>query len=401
MSILFSQRSWGGLKAENYIPGRGFKANGVAAVTAETALRSSAVWACLRLRADLISTMPLDAFRRLPNGTMVEVTKPPVLITPGGEKVHVTEWLYSSQFDLDRHGNNFGLITARDGAGNPARIELVPVSDVTVRGHGSEITEFKVSQKTYDPQLVWHEKQFTVPGLALGLSPVAYAAWSVGGYLSAQQFALDWFAAEGHPAGTLRNTLEKQISPEVAEGAKARFKAATANRDVFVTGSAWEYTPATADASSVAFLEQMKYGVTDVCRFFGVPADMIDAEGSSTSITYANVTQRNLQFLVMNLGPAIIRREVALSTLLPRPRFAKFATDAILRMDPSTVVDSLKTEIEARILAPSEARELRNRAPFTDEQLSEFDRLFPPKPGSGMAPAGSQPLPFENPGGTP
>jgi hypothetical protein len=79
--------------------------SGSVAVNNETALRHSAVWACLRLRANLISTMPVDAFRRAA-GVQIEVTKPPVLVIPGGERVGIMEWLYSTQFDLDRahHG---------------------------------------------------------------------------------------------------------------------------------------------------------------------------------------------------------------------------------------------------------------------------------------------------------
>ena len=385
MSLLFRTQQRASL-AESGVPDRRGYSHGAVEVNNSSALRSSAVWACLRLRADLISTMPLDAYRRLPDKTQVEVTKPPVLVTPGGEKVHVTEWVYSSQFDLDRAGNTVGLITALDGQGLPSRIDLQSISDVKVRGKGSEIIEWKIGGKTYQPREVWHERQFTVPGLPLGLSPIAYAAWSIGSYLSAQQFALNWFANDVAPVGTLKHASEEEISPKVADTMKERFKVAVSNRDVFVTGSEWEYTPALGDASAAAFLEQMQYGITDVTRFFGVPADMIDAGASGSSITYANITQRNLQLLIMNLGPAIVRREAALSNLLPKPRFVKFNTDAILRMDPAAVVESLKTEIEARILAPSEARELRNRQPFTDAQIAEFDRLFANRASTAPAP---------------
>ena len=120
----------------------------------------------------------------------------------------------------------------------------------------------------------------------------------------------------------------------------------------------------------------MKYGVTDIARFLGVPGDMIDAEGSSGSITYANITQRNLQLLIMNLGPAIIRREAALSNLLAAPRYVKLNTDAVLRMDPVARGTEIRARVAGRTLAPSEARELDNLPPFTDEQIAEFDRLF-------------------------
>lgn len=377
MSLLFGRRAL--TTAADLIPNRyGANGTGSVVVTSDSALRSSAVWACLRLRADLISTMPLDAYRRR-EGVQIEVAKPPVLVTPGGESVPITEWLYSSQFDLDRSGNVVGPITERDGMGLPRRIDLVPLSDVYARGKGAEIIEWRIGKRIYQPSEVWHEKQFTIPGMPLGLSPVSYAAWSIGGYLSAQQFALDWFANDVAPTGTLKNTETSEISAKVAQVMKDRFKASVSGRDVFVTGAEWEYTPAAADASQAAFLEQMKYGVTDVTRFFGVPADMIDAEGSSSSITYANVTQRNLQLLVMNLGPAIIRREVALSRLLPQPRYVKFATDAILRMDPTARTEAILSRVAGRTLAPSEARELDNLPPFTAEQEAEFARLFPAK----------------------
>lgn len=111
---------------------------------------------------------------------------------------------------------------------------------------------------------------------------------------------------------------------------------------------------------------------------------MIDAEVSTGSITYANVTQRNLQLLIMNIGPAVVRREKALSRLTPKPQFVKLNSDALLRMDPKAISEKLKLEIDARITTPSEARGLMNKAPLTDEQIAEFALLFPNKaPATG------------------
>jgi hypothetical protein len=45
-------------------------------------------------------------------------------------------------------------------------------------------------------------------------------------------------------------------------------------------------------------------------------------------------------------------------------------------MDPDTASNMLGQQIKDRMLAPSEARALMNRGPFTEEQMSEFDRLF-------------------------
>ncbi len=357
-------------------------------VTSDTALRNSAVWACLRLRADLMSTFPIDVYRYV-NGIQVEVPKPPVLVTPGGLEVGIKEWMYSTEFDLDRGGNCFGLITERtgvigpDGRGLPGRIELAELGAVTVRANGPTIKKFIINGQEYEPWEVWHEKQYTVAGFPLGLSPVAYAAWSIEESLSAQQFARDWFAAGAVPLAELKNTA-KTVDKDQARIAREQFRAAVDSSGLFVHGVDWEYKPIQAVASQSAFLEARQYGATDIARFFGCPGDLIDAAVSGSSITYANMTQRNLQFLIMNLGPAVGRREDAFSRkLVSGPRFVKLNTDALLRMDPETRARTIGARITARTLAPSEARALDNLPPFTDDQLAEFDRLF----GSRSVPA--------------
>ena len=60
----------------------------------------------------------------------------------------------------------------------------------------------------------------------------------------------------------------------------------------------------------------------------------------------------------------------------------KLNRSSLLAMDDKTRAEVDKLKIDARTLAPSEAREKEDRAPFTPEQLAEFDALFgnPNKP---------------------
>lgn len=387
MSILRRQNRDLGDTSTQLVPQRtrGF---GTVSISSDSALRSSAVWACLRLRADLISTMPLDVFRRV-GPVQVSMTASPFLTDPDGSGRGLPDWLYASQVDLDRIGNAFGLILARDALQNPSVVELVAADKVSIVGKGPIITKYRIAGTQYEPRDVWHERQYPVPGIPLGLSPIAYGAMSIGQYLSAQQFALDWFTNGAIPAGRLKN-VGKTLTAKEARIAKDRFKAAVSNRDLFVHGADWEYDMIQVAGNESQFLDTMRAGVIDIARFLGVPSDLIDAEAqSSAKITYANITQRNLQLLVMHLGPAITRRELALSNALVRPRYVKFNTDAILRMDSQTRESMLGAMIAARQLAPSEAREIDNRPPFTDDQLAEFDRLFGkaqanPSPSTGV-----------------
>lgn len=351
---------------------------GSVAVTNTSARTHSAVWACLKLRSDLISTMPMNVYRTV-DGFQVAAESTPFLEDPAGDGYGIEDWMASTQWDLDSLGNCFGIITARDSLQYPARVELVDGSTVTVVGNGPRIVEYRIGRETYSPREIWHERQHTVPGVPLGLSPIAQAALSIGSYLSAAQFAADWFAGGAIPSATLKNT-NKTLDPNEARVVKDRFKQAVANRDIFVTGADWEYDMIQVAANESQFLETMRYGVIDIARFFGTPADLIDAEVQHQSkITYANITQRNLQYLVMNLQAPIRRRERALSRrALPRGRNLQIDTEALLRMDPQTLQAMLVGMVEGRILAPSEARAYSNRQPFTADQIGEFAALNPP-----------------------
>ena len=116
---------------------------------------------------------------------------------------------------------------------------------------------------------------------------------------------------------------------------------------------------------------------------------MIDAPASGSSITYANITQRNLQSLIMNVGPGLGDRErFWTDNALPIRRYMRFNTRAFLRLDPQTQTQLLLSEVGAGMMTPTEYRELQERQPYTPEQLDEL-RTFGILGGSPAAvPAG-------------
>lgn len=345
-------------------------------VTREKSLQASVKWACLRLRADLVSTMPVDVFRQKPDGLMIEVPAPPIFSSPMSGDWGWTDWAFQTQWDLDDVGNCFGIITAIDGNGRPAKIEPVAAEKVTIRVSGSDVV-YQVDGETIPNDRIWHERQFPVAGSVMGLSPTAYAALVLSGSLSATKFLAEWFSGNAIPAAHLRNA-EKVLNTKDSLEVKALFEQTVRTGEVFVTGKDWEYSILGAKASESAFLDALKATAPDLTRFYGVPGDVVDVESTTGNVTYANVTQRNLQLLTLNMGPAITRREDAFSRrLVPRGQTVKLATDAILRMDPAARGDAMDKAISARRMTVTEARALDNRPPLTPDQVAEFEVLFP------------------------
>lgn len=404
MSLLFGRRDAKRFFDPNAIPPNsqvGRYIAGSTVVTADSALRSSAVWAALRLRANLISTLPVDSYRMV-GSVQVQAPMPNVTFLNAGREIQWHEFLYATQMDLDRAGNAFGVITKKNALGLPAEIELVNLADVTVtpRQYGNPATDYnliwRIGGVEYDYENIWHERQYVVPGLPLGLNAIMYAAYAVGSFLSAQEFAIRWFGSDQLPAAILKNE-EETVPPKVAEAAKAKYQASMTPGGVFVTGRDWSLTPVNAATNTTAYIESMQFGVADIARYLDVPVDVIDGAVQGKSVTYGNVTQRFVQLLVVHLGPSITRRELALSDLHPKPRFIKLNRKALLAMDPLTQAQLLGIEVTNRATTPDEWRALMDKPPLTPADKQQFSDLFgnknPPPTNPGQDPTAQTGVP--------
>lgn len=344
-----------------------------------------------------MSTFPLSIYRRS-GGYDIETPIPPVFAFPGGPRVSWSQWVYMTQIDLDRTGNCFGLISQRDSLGLPARIDLVPATDVAVVMHGGELVGFRIKGTVFDPADVWHETQYRIAGLEVGLSPVAYASWSMGIYASLDNFIVEFLDNATTPSVVMKN-VQRTLNDVQAKEMKDKWRATVQNGDALIIGADWEFSPFQAEQTGLNWLQAKQFEQEDIARFFNVPHDLLDISSSGSTgnsrMTYANIGQRNLQFLMFHLQPAIQRREEAWTNgLLPGPaagqsqranRYVKLDTDSLLRLDPTAQAALFASQIAAGILAPSEARERMNLPPLTDAQKAELQDvsqggMMPPEP---------------------
>lgn len=361
------------------IPSRTPARRNAPVVTTTTAMQQSVIWASISLHAGLESMMPLDVFRLI-DGVKANVPPPQVLATPSsfadGHPDSIADWLYARRAALKQSGNCFGEITAVDGAGKPAQIQLIPTDDVRIRIKNYRIVEYRFGRTVMEARKVWHSRDNLLAGVPVGLSPIAHAMLTLQTSVSATEFMADWFAGGATPGAHLKNT-NKVLKKGESAAVKARFRQSVGNGDVFVTGSDWEYKPISAKAAESGWLEAINASAVDLCRFMDTPANMIDvAANGSARITYQNLTQANLDFMVTRMGPALKRTDDELTAITPSPRFVRLNRNALLAMDPTTAAELLKVQIESRTRTPNEARQIDDRPPLTEADYAEFDRLF-------------------------
>ena len=330
-------------------------------VTPDSALRLSAVWSCVRLLADTVSTMPVDVYGK--DGKNLAL--PALLVRPAaGQPRH--DWLYQVMVSLLLRGNAYGIITARSGATLlPSQVELVKPDLVGVERHDG-VTTYRINGAIIEASDVWHVRAYPAPGAITGLSPVDYARQTIGLGLAAEKFGAQFFGDGATPSGVL--STDQKLTADQAKTVAAEWRAAHGDhRKTAVLAAGLKFAPISINPDESQFLDAQKFTVAQVARVFGVPPEMIGSE-SGGSLTYANVESRGLDFLRYSIQPWLIRLEVALSELLPRNQTVKFNANGLLRATTRERYEAHKIALDAGFLTIDEVRALEDLQPLQPAQ---------------------------------
>jgi HK97 family phage portal protein len=330
-------------------------------VDPDSALRLSSVWACINLLANTISTLPLDVFRN-----DEEIPTPPLLASPAAGWT-LEQWLWALMQSLLLRGNSYALITARSGPRlTPSQVEPVNPDSVSVSvGVDGSIT-YRFKGRVLDPSDVWHVAAFRPAGSAVGLSPIGFAAETIGLGLAVQRFGRAFFTDGATPSGLL--AVEQRMSQEDVNLVRAHLDRATHGRrqPVIVSGAGAgdvKWTNLSIAPEESQFVESRKLGVSEIARTFGVPPEMIGGEAGN-SLTYATVEGRGLEFVRYSLSHWLVRLERAIGDLLPRGQSVKFNVNALLRGTTLERYQAHEIALRSGWLTVDEVRELEDRGPM-------------------------------------
>lgn len=327
-----------------------------------TALRHSAVWACVRLIAGVGSTFPLDQTRRS-GDTQVPVPLAPVLADPSVD-VSATTWRHQLWSSLLLAGNAYGLITEFAPNGFPRRVEMLSPGQVSWHDDAGRWVTRVAGQSVdrWPNGRLWHTAIFVPGGRPFGLSPIGSSARAINTGLEAERFGGDFFAAGGHPTAVL--TSNEPVTKEQAKGAIDALVEASRNRRPVAIGGGWNLDQLQINPTDSQFLETQRYTVEQIARIFGVFPEMIGAATSGSNVTYANREQRAADWLTYGLVPYLVPVEESLSSLIPRPQRVRANVSAVLRSDLKTRYESYEIGLTNRFMTVDEVRALEDRGPM-------------------------------------
>lgn len=347
------------------IPGMSVFGNGVSS-SAEGALQLDAVWACVRLLADTVSMMPLQAYTLTSDGVRVPVGQQPAwLRSPAGQDTTTFDWVYQLMTSLLLRGNAYGLIVSRDSVGYPTQIEWLNPDALRVNESSGVLEVRDRTGKLIPSSNLFRPSAYRFPGKLLGLSPIAYARATLSTSSAVQSYALGYFQDALQPASVL--TTDQVIDQTDAESIKERVMKQRGSREPLVLGANLKYQPLSVSPDESQFLATQKWSVASICRVFGVPPEMVAAEAGN-SMTYSNVEQRAIDFLTYSVQPWLSRLEAAMYGLLPGKQHLRFDPSVLLRTDLQTQMTATAIGIASKQTTPDEARAMRDEPPLTAVQ---------------------------------
>ena len=343
-------------------------------ITRVNALRVADAYACVRVLSDAVASLPPEIYRQTSDGRVpvgldqrfAALLRQP---TPGSTSADLFSMI---MVYLLTYGNSYvGKFRSPDG--EVAMLSCLHPDRVMPEARGSTVSYRIDGDDSYGPRDLVHIRALPDPvyGGLLGLSPVAQCRTALSISASLAESAKQYHENGGVPTGVVNI---EGASEAALKGYREEWRnrqgldAGKMHATAFVNGDA-KYTPISFSNEDAQFLESREFSTREICRIFGVPPAMVGSD-TGGSLTYANVTQQNLQFVSHSLRPWLVRIERAFTNdpeLLPGGAYLEFSLDNLLRGDPAMRADfytlALGDNTHPGWMTRAEVRELENLEP--------------------------------------
>jgi HK97 family phage portal protein len=368
-------------------------------VNAQTAMRSSAVYACVSLIAGAIASLPLPIYQRSGEGRE-KIDHPYWWLlneqpTPTFSAYAFWEYVISCKL---LRGDGLAMIE-RNGAGAPVGLIPLPRGQTIIEKQAGRLRYFVELDGEYvglDQDDVLHFHSLGFDGVKSPSVISQAAKQGVGVSLAAEEFAARFFANGARPDFALRHpgkptTDEVRLLREM--WADRHQGSANAHLPAVLTGG-MDVKELTVSAEDSQLLETRKWQVIDIARAFGVPPHMI-GETEKTSAWGSGIEQMSIGFVRWTLNRHLKPIEQELNRKLwPRSAryFCEFNREGLLAGDSKAEAEYFTKALGGPgaqgYMTVNEVRRIKNLPP-----VEGGDTLY--RPENANAP---QPTPEPDPG---
>jgi HK97 family phage portal protein len=348
-------------------------------VTPENALQISAVFACVRVLAESIASLPLIVYRKRKDGGKDIADGHylyPILHNSPNAMQTSFEFREMLMGHVNLRGNAFSYMEF-DGAGRIANLVPLNAANMTVKKENGKIIYDYVDEETkhyqFPPEVIWHWKGISNDGLT-GMSPVQLARETLGLAMSVEEHGARFFSNFGQQSGFL--TFPGKLNEDARKKLRESMQEASTGKNkwkmgILEGGLDWKSVGMSNDDAQ--FLATRQFQVEDIARIYRVPPMMIGHPDKTA--TYASAEQFFLAFVVHTIRPWTVRLEQSklkhLFTEREREQgyFAEYKMDGLLRGDVKTRYEAYTHGRNWGWLSVNDIRKLENLNPVENGDI--------------------------------
>lgn len=340
-------------------------------VTVNSALGVPTVYRCVNIKANAVSMLPLQSFKRTSKGRE-------------RERKHVVSHLlenrpnpYQGPFKfkhlIETHRNTWGnaYVNVDWGIdGRPKALWLLnpsltePIIDVKTNILWYVTTLPNGEQVKIAHNDVIHLTSLTTDGIK-GKSPIQVAREHIGSSQAAQKFKGRFYKHGASNSGFLK--IPGMLNKDAKEVIREEWEQANTGLDnaqrIAILDAGLEFQNINMPLRDAQFIETMRFDKSEIATMFDVPLHMVN---ELERATHSNIEHENLSFIRNTLSPILKQYEEEFSYGLFTERelaryYLKFNLESLLRADKKTQAEFYETMVGIGAYNLNEVRELEDR----------------------------------------
>lgn len=335
------------------------------AVTEESAMQLSAVFAAVRVISETMASLPWGV-KQTTDGIIVDADAHPVNRLIHAPNQLMTDFTFreTCQAHLCLHGNAF-IAIRRDAAGNP--IKLIPIQPQRVAVKIYEEQKFyQIDDKeTFDDSEMIHLVGLGFDGIK-GKSVLEAARQSIGLGLAADRFGGSFFGNGANVSAVLTHParLSDEAYKRLLRSWTQRNTGLDNSHKTAILEEGMKIEKMSVSPQDSQFIATRQFGVVDIARFFRVPLAYLGSiENSSTR---ANIEEQGIQFQRNTILPWVKRWEAELNRkLFTGPEYyIRFNMDGLLRGDIRSRYEAYTKGRQWGWISANDVRKFENLPPI-------------------------------------
>ena len=345
-------------------------------VNPKNAVQMSTVYACVRVIAETIASLPLAVYEETETGSQKATEHPLYRILHDEPNPEMTSFVLrevmlshlllwgNSYCQIIRTGKNhiaglYPLLPDRMEVDRDSKTGALVYTYTTTEGNAVKLK----------PSDVLH-----IPGLGfdgiMGYSPIALEKNAIGLGIAAEEYGSTFFKNGARPSGVLTHPNTVRDPKRLRDNWNATYGGSSNGGKVAILEESMSFTPISLPNNEAQFLETRRFQVEEICRIYRVPPHLV---GNLDRATFSNIENQSIDFAVHTIRPWLVRIEQAMNRALfaesERSRFyVQFNLDGLMRGDYKSRMEGYAIARQNGWMSANDIRALENLNPIPDEE---------------------------------